>query len=154
MLGMNPLVLAGIAAVLIVLRLRNVGTLTWAIAWWLALWVGVRYGFEVPVPSSVRMLYMAIVTLSILAYVSSSTERWEGFTGPIIRLIVEPRYKLALLLVIVAVPAACIVRVLLKEFFWDKREVEWRRTTGKTNLDDLPQIQTEKGTEEPSSVKA
>ncbi len=39
---------------------------------------------------------------------------------------------------IIAVPAACIGRVLLKEFFWDDLETEWRRTTGKENLDDPP----------------
>ncbi|MCC5876537.1 MAG: AI-2E family transporter [Candidatus Sumerlaeia bacterium] len=42
-----------------------------------------------------------------------------------------------LLGMIVAVPAACIVRVLLKEFYWDKRELDWRKRTGKTGLSDM-----------------
>lgn len=42
-----------------------------------------------------------------------------------------------LLGMIVAVPSACIIRVLLKEFYWDKREKEWRDRTGKTGLGDL-----------------
>lgn len=37
---------------------------------------------------------------------------------------------------IVAVPTACIVRVLLKEFYWDSREVAWRGRTGKRHLGD------------------
>lgn len=37
---------------------------------------------------------------------------------------------------IVAVPLAAIARVLLKEFYWDRREEKWRETTGKTRLDD------------------
>lgn len=37
---------------------------------------------------------------------------------------------------ILAVPAACIVRVLLKEFYWDSLEVAWRKRTGKRRLGD------------------
>lgn len=35
---------------------------------------------------------------------------------------------------ILAVPLACIGRVLVKEFYWDKRELSWRVRTGKNNL--------------------
>lgn len=42
-----------------------------------------------------------------------------------------------LLGMIVAVPGACIIRVLLKEFYWDKRELEWRDRTGKSGLADI-----------------
>jgi predicted PurR-regulated permease PerM len=38
---------------------------------------------------------------------------------------------------IIALPVAAIIRVLLKEFFWDAREAEWHRTTGKVRLDDV-----------------
>lgn len=38
---------------------------------------------------------------------------------------------------IVAVPAAAVIRVLLKEFYWDEREAAWKRTTGKNSLDDV-----------------
>ncbi len=37
---------------------------------------------------------------------------------------------------IVAVPVACIVRVLVKEFYWDKREEDWKKRTGKKDLAD------------------
>jgi predicted PurR-regulated permease PerM len=37
---------------------------------------------------------------------------------------------------IVAVPIASIARVLLKEFYWDKREIAWRELTGKKRLED------------------
>ncbi|MBI5154830.1 AI-2E family transporter [Candidatus Poribacteria bacterium] len=36
---------------------------------------------------------------------------------------------------ILAVPTACIARVLLKEFYWDKRYQKWQQTTGKGHLD-------------------
>ncbi|MGF1572021.1 MAG: AI-2E family transporter [Sumerlaeia bacterium] len=37
---------------------------------------------------------------------------------------------------ILAVPMMCIVRILWKEFFWDERADEWKKTTGKKNLSD------------------
>jgi predicted PurR-regulated permease PerM len=43
---------------------------------------------------------------------------------------------------IVAVPAAAVIRVLLKEFYWDRREAEWKRTTGKNSLDDVRRTET------------
>jgi len=42
-----------------------------------------------------------------------------------------------LLGMIVAVPAACVVRVLLKEFYWDAREAAWHQRTGLVHLGDL-----------------
>lgn len=37
---------------------------------------------------------------------------------------------------VIAVPVACVVRVLLKEFYWDPREKSWRERTGNVDLDD------------------
>jgi len=37
---------------------------------------------------------------------------------------------------IIAVPMACIIRVLWKEFLWDDLRKEWHKTTGKNKLDD------------------
>ncbi|CAN5506225.1 AI-2E family transporter [soil metagenome] len=39
---------------------------------------------------------------------------------------------------VVAVPCACIARVLLKEFYWDKRERNWKERTGKLSLGYVP----------------
>lgn len=38
---------------------------------------------------------------------------------------------------ILALPMAAIVRVLLKEFYWDTREQDWRDRTGKEKLDEV-----------------
>ena len=37
---------------------------------------------------------------------------------------------------ILAVPLACIARVLIKEFYWDRRETHWKRRTGAKNLEE------------------
>jgi predicted PurR-regulated permease PerM len=40
---------------------------------------------------------------------------------------------------IIAVPAACVVRVLVKEFYWDERQEAWHQRTGLKNLGDWKQ---------------
>jgi hypothetical protein len=102
--GFQLEVIALLVAAMLVLRWRRVGMLTWAIAWWVAIFLGLRFGFEVPVPASVITLYMAIVTGSLLVYASSSRERWEGTTQPIVRTIVEPRRRPLLIAVCTLLP--------------------------------------------------
>nr|NIT63925.1 hypothetical protein [Gammaproteobacteria bacterium]NIW75819.1 hypothetical protein [Gemmatimonadota bacterium]NIY32505.1 hypothetical protein [Gammaproteobacteria bacterium] len=56
---------------MIVLRLAEwrgwikVNMLAWLAVWWLGLLVAVRWGFTVPVPTSVVKIYMGIATLSL-----------------------------------------------------------------------------------------
>ena len=86
-------VILALIVLLLLLRWRRVGTLSWAFAWWWAMYALFRLGFTVPVPASVITIYMAIVSGSIFAYVSSSRERWKAFTGPLLNLILVPRYR-------------------------------------------------------------
>jgi len=111
---MNLLVILGCILLLALVRLRNPGTLGWAFAWWIALWVFVRYGFDVPMPSSVAVIYMAIATAAIFTYVTSSSERMESFTGPIKRLATDPSKRRMLVLVMVVVPVIAALNVWAK----------------------------------------
>lgn len=52
-----------------------------------------------------------------------------------------------LLGMILAVPVACIARVLAKEFFWDERESAWKLRTGKKSLGDWQTKEKEPATE-------
>lgn len=105
MLGLKLHWLLLIVVAMLVLRWRRPGAFAWALAWWVAIWAGLRFGFVVPIPASVLKLYMGIVTLSVLAYVSSSRQRWEDFTGPVLRLVLDPARRLALVLVVLLIPA-------------------------------------------------
>lgn len=103
-LGLKLAVILPIAAVMLLLGWRKVGMLTWTLAWSVAVWAGLKFGFVTPVPGSVIKLYMGIVLLSLFAYVSSAADRREGFTGPIVRLVVNPSMRPALVVVLFAVP--------------------------------------------------
>lgn len=114
MLGLKLWVIGGIVAVMVLLRWRRVGMLTWTAAWWFAMWAGIEYGFHTPVPGSVVKLYMSIVGLSLFAYVTSSEGRRKEFLGPIVALVTNPRRRLLLVVIVVAVPLLAAFNVYRK----------------------------------------
>ena len=107
----NWWVILAIAAVLVVLRLRKVGVLTWVICIWIATYAGMKYAFAVPVPASVISIYMWILSGSLVAYVASDKARWDAFFNPILRLVSEPRYRWPLVLVLLFFPALAATNV-------------------------------------------
>ena len=108
-----PIVLA-VAAVFALLRFRRANLLMWAGAWWVGLYVLLRFGFTAPIPASVVAIYMGIISLAILAYVSSSQERREEVSRPLIRFMTEKRYTALLGLTVVAIPALAAANVYVK----------------------------------------
>jgi mono/diheme cytochrome c family protein len=114
MLGLNLPVVGGIALVMLLLRWRKVGMLTWVFAWFLGMLVFLEFGFQVPIPGSVVTLYMGIVGAALFAYVTSSPERKEQVVTPILRLVLEPRLRLLLLGVLVLVPLLAALNVYAK----------------------------------------
>ena len=108
---MNILVVLAVAVVFALLRFRRVGLLMWAAAWWIGIYVLLRFGFTVPIPASVIFLYMGIITIAVLAYVSSSQERREEVSGPLIRLMTEKRYTPLLALTVIAIPTLAAASV-------------------------------------------
>jgi hypothetical protein len=111
---MNILVVLAVAAVFGLLRFRRANQLTWAIAWWVGIYVLLRFGFTAPIPASVISLYMGIVLIAILAYVSSSEERREEVSRPVIRLMTEKRYTALLVATVVALPAVAAANVYVQ----------------------------------------
>ncbi len=111
---MKILVLLAVVAAFAVLRFRRANLLIWALAWWVGIYVIVRFGFTAPIPASVVSEYLAIVTIAILAYVTSSRERREEASHPLVRLMTEPRYTPLLVASIVALPALAAANVYVQ----------------------------------------
>ena len=107
-------VLLGVLAVFALLRFRRAGLLLWAAAWLVGIYVLLRFGFTAPIPSSVVSLYMGIVTIAILAYVSSSEERREEVSRPLLRLMTEKRYTPLLIATVLAIPALAAANVYVQ----------------------------------------
>jgi hypothetical protein len=108
---MKILVVLAVLAVFGLLRFRRANLLVWAGACWVGIYVLLRFGFTAPIPSSVVSLYMGIVTIAILAYVSSSQERREEVSRPLVRLMTEKRYTPLLAATVVAIPALAAANV-------------------------------------------
>ena len=111
---MNIPVVLGILVVFGLLRFRRVGLLVWAIAWWVGCYVLFRFGFRAPIPASVISIYMGIISLAILAYMSSSQARREEVSGPLIRFMTDRRYTPLLIATVVALPALAAANVYVQ----------------------------------------
>jgi mono/diheme cytochrome c family protein len=59
-------------------------------------------------------MYMAIVSVAILAYVSSSEERREEVSGPLIRFMTDKRYSTLLAATVIAIPALAAANVYVQ----------------------------------------
>jgi hypothetical protein len=107
-------VVLALVAVFALLRFRRANLLTWAGAWWVGIYVFVRFGFTAPIPSSVISIYMGIISIALLAYVSSSQQRRDDVSRPLVRLMTEKRYTALLAATVVAIPALAAANVYVQ----------------------------------------
>ncbi|HEY1302585.1 MAG TPA: cytochrome c [Vicinamibacterales bacterium] len=111
---MNILVVLAVLAVFGGLRFRRVNLLTWALAWWVGIYVLLRFGFNAPIPTSVISIYMGIASIAILAYMSSSQQRRDEISRPLLRFITEKRYTTLLAATVIAIPALAAANVYVQ----------------------------------------
>ena len=111
---MNIFVVLAVVVVFALLRFRRSNLLVWALAWWVGIYIVLRFGFTAPIPSSVISTYMGILTLAILAYMSSSENRREEISGPLVRFMTEKRYTALLIGVVILIPALAAANVYVQ----------------------------------------
>jgi mono/diheme cytochrome c family protein len=111
---MNILVVVAVAVVFGILRFLKANLLTWGLAWWAGIYVLLRFGFSAPIPSSVVMLYMGITTIAILAYMTSSQERRDEVSRPLVRFMTEKKYAVLLAVTVVALPVLAAANVYMQ----------------------------------------
>jgi mono/diheme cytochrome c family protein len=63
-----------------------------------------RFGIRPPVPRSVLALYMGIVLVATLVYISSNSNAWRDFLRPIRDTLVRPERRLLRLVLLITVP--------------------------------------------------
>jgi mono/diheme cytochrome c family protein len=111
---MNIFVVVAALAVFGILRFLKANLLMWALAWWVGTYVLLRFGFTAPIPASVISLYMGIITIAVLAYVSSSEERREEVSRPLVRFMTEKKYAVLLAVTVIALPALAAANVYMQ----------------------------------------
>lgn len=110
---LNWPVALGVALVFVALNRLRAGTFAWTLACGLGIYAFLRFGFQVPIPSSVIFIYMGITLVSLAAYVTSSAERLEGFLQPVDALVNEPGRRPLLGLILLALPVAAAANVYM-----------------------------------------
>jgi len=113
---MNILVLLAIVAGLlairfVVTRFVSFNRLAWMAAWWVAVYLALSFGIEPPLPTSIVVLFMAIVTLALLAYLSADSQEFDAAKNAIENFLVEKRYTVPLLITLVALPLLVALKV-------------------------------------------
>ena len=111
---MNIVVVLVVATVFALLRFRRANLLIWACAWWLGIYILLRFGFTAPIPTSVISIYMGIASIAILAYMSSSQQRRDEISGPLVRFMTEKRFAPLLAATVVAIPALAAANVYVQ----------------------------------------
>ena len=96
---MNTLVLSAIVVILVafqwvVTRWLKLNRLAWITIWWSALFVGLSYGVNPPLPSSIIVLFMAIVTLALATYLSADADELAAAKHAIVSFLVERKVPL------------------------------------------------------------
>src|SRR4029078_12434297 len=66
------------------------------------------------IPASVISIYMGIVSLAILAYMSSSQDRRDAVSRPLVRFMPDTRYAALLAVTVVALPALAAANVYVQ----------------------------------------
>lgn len=107
-------ILAGLVGLRVLdARVVRVNPLAWVTAWWVAVYLFLNYGVVPPLPSSLVGMFMGIVTISLLLYLTAYTERMEAARRVIVRFMVEDRFRIPLVLVIALIPALVAWQVYL-----------------------------------------
>lgn len=110
---MNYLVLAPILAVLIALRFTRLNILGWLVVWWVAIYIGISYGIDPPLPSSIIGMFMGIVTLALLAYLTVKTQDLEFVKRAAVQFLTDKKYTLLLAIAVIALPLLVAFKVYL-----------------------------------------
>lgn len=110
---MNLLVLIPIIAVMVLFKFLRLNILAWMAIWWIAIYIALSYGINPPIPSSIIGMFMFIVTLSLLAYLSASTEYLTSVKQTLIHFIVSPRFTPILGAIVILLPLIVAARVYM-----------------------------------------
>ena len=111
---MNIPVVLAVLVVLVLLGFRRANLFVLAIAFWVGLYIFFRFGFAAPIPASVISIYMGIVSLATLAFVSSSEQRREEVSRPLLRLMTEQKFFPLLVATVIAIPALAAANVYVQ----------------------------------------
>ena len=98
-------VLIPVITVLYGLRLyKNMNIIGWMAAWWVAIYIVLKYGILPPLPASIIGMFMFIVSLALAAYLSTNTDDLETVKNGLVSFFTNSKNGLWLILVLIGLP--------------------------------------------------
>ncbi|MEE8584590.1 MAG: cytochrome c [Acidobacteriota bacterium] len=110
---MHLYILLPVLALMLLLQWRKVGMLVWLFAYWIGIFVILKYGFTTPIPQSVIVLYMGIITSALVIYVSWDNKRFHAVVDPLVAFMTNRKHTLPLVLVVLLIPSLVATSVYL-----------------------------------------
>lgn len=101
---MHILVILAVVVVMFGLRFLKPNALAWAAIWWIGVYLVFRYGVDPPMPTSILGMFMFIISLVLVAYLTAANDRIREVADSLIAFFVNPEYKVALGLTLVLLP--------------------------------------------------
>jgi mono/diheme cytochrome c family protein len=77
---------------------------TQAVGIFVLAFVVLRFGIRPPAPWSVLRLYMTIIAMALLVFVSSDRDSWRDFVRPIRLTLTDPRYRILRTALVIVIP--------------------------------------------------
>ena len=109
---MNIIILLVVCAGLVALRfVPKINILGWLAGWLIAAFVFLRWGIDPPLPTSIQGMFIAILTLALLAYLSADSSHFRFVLDRFVAFTTQRKYTIPLLAVIVLLPCLAALRV-------------------------------------------
>lgn len=101
---MNILIILAVVAIMFAFRYSKINSLGWLAVWWIGLYIIIGFGVDPALPSSIVVMFMGIITLVLLAYLSSDSTNLESAQNTIVNFITNDNYMDYRTMVMVAIP--------------------------------------------------
>ena len=108
---MNFIILLAVIAAMIALRFVRLNPLLWLVVWWAGIFVVLRYAIEPPLPMSIVSMFMGIITIALLVFMSADSARLGEAKNSIVAFLVHRRYNIPLLAFLLLLPTLVAVNI-------------------------------------------
>lgn len=102
---MNVLILIAVIVAMLALRFFRLGALIWLLVWWAGILIVLRYAIEPPLPMSIVSMFMGIITIALLAFLSADSGRLGDAKRSLVKFMVDRKYNVPLLALLLLIPA-------------------------------------------------
>ena len=110
---MNIVVLIAIIIGMFALRFVKLNILGWMAAWWIAAFLLLTYAIDPPIPVSIIIMFMGIITLALLTYLSTNSNDFDSAKKLLLSFLTEKKYNIPLFIIVITLPVLVAFKAYL-----------------------------------------